>query len=85
MIFNIVDRRTRLFRWRTVNAIVEATSHDNTVADSDQMEAGDDDVVYDAREGISIAEAVAWAQSFPGPVTLFLYDEGKGTTPEISH
>jgi hypothetical protein len=80
MIFNIVDKRSRRFRWKNVNAIAEATSHDNFVADSDQIKARDDDLTYAERNNISVAEAVAWAQSFPGPITLFLYDAGKRTT-----
>jgi len=78
MIWNIVDRRHRRFRWGRVNAVVEATSHDNSVADSDQIEPARDDVDYDERIGVSLAEAVTWAQQFPGPVTLYLYDEGEG-------
>jgi hypothetical protein len=79
VIYNIIDGRDRKHRWRSVKAIVEATSHDNRVPDSDQVQVHADDVSYDEREGISVSEAVAWAQSFPGPVTLFLYDEGRGT------
>lgn len=87
MIWNIVDRRTRRYRWNRINAIAEATSHDNSRSDGDQAESGPDDIVYDQREGISLADAIAWANSLPGGVTLFLYDEGRGTTaaPKISN
>ena len=84
MIWNVVDHRRRRFRWRKVNAVVEATSHDNRVADGDQVEPAANDEVYDARIGVSIAEAVAWAQQFPGPVTLYLYDEGGGPEEVVS-
>jgi hypothetical protein len=81
MIWNIIDRRKRPYRWRCINAIVEATSHDNGPhKDGDQAESGPDDVGYLQREGISLADAIAWANSLPGGVTLFLYDEGRGTT-----
>ena len=80
MIWNIIDSRKNRYRWRRTNAIVEATSHDNSKSDSDQAEGGADDVVYDQREGISLADAIMWANSLPGGVTLFLYDEGRGTT-----
>ena len=80
MIHNIVDNRTRPYRWRRINAIIEATAHDNSCADSDQQPESDDDVVYQQREGISLAEAVHWAMSARSPVTLYLYDEGAGTT-----
>lgn len=81
MIVNIIDNRTRPYRWKSITAIVEAAFHDNSVADSDQTESqgGDIDVDYDSLEGVSLAEAVAWAQSFEGNVTLFLYDLGDGT------
>src|SRR5262245_48468334 len=80
MICNIIDRRKRPFRWKRINAIVEPTWHDEGVPDSDQAERGPDDLVYDQREGISLADAIAWANSLPESVTLFLYDAGSGTT-----
>lgn len=81
-IANIIDKRTRPYRWKHVTAIVEATFHDNTGVDSDQAESQGDtvDVDYDSLEDVSLAEAVAWAQSFEGNVTLFLYDLGDGTS-----
>ena len=82
MIWNIVDRRTRRNRWKRINAIAEATSQDNSCGDSDQAESGSDDTVYEEREGISLANAIEWANSLPGGVTLFFYDEGRGITPE---
>ena len=79
MIHNIIDQRRRRYRWRKINAIIEATAHDNGCVDSDQQPASDDDVTYQQREGISLADAVRWAMSAPSPVTLFLYDEGDGS------
>lgn len=80
MIWNIVDHRTRPYRWKTVNAIVEAVEHDNSCADSDQAPESDVMTVvdYDALEAVSVNEAVAWAMGQPCPVTLYLYDEGEG-------
>jgi len=81
MLWNIVDRRTRQYRWKTVNAIVEAVEHDNSCADADQAPEADAMVCVDyaAREGVSVNEAVRWAMGQPCPVTLFLYDEGDDT------
>ena len=76
MIYNIVDQRRRRYRWRRIDAIIEATSHDNSCADSDQHPPSDNDVVYSERKGISLREAIAWANEHPSPVTLYLYDEG---------
>jgi hypothetical protein len=78
MIFNIVDRRKRVFRWREINAIIEATSHDNSCNDSDQMPPSADDLTYEELKGASLQEAVAWADSQPSAVTLYLYDKGEG-------
>ncbi|WP_404710687.1 hypothetical protein [Sphingomonas sp. MMS24-J13] len=80
MICNIVDRRTRPYRWREVNAIIEATSHDNACKDADQQPPTDDDLTYDQRENVTLAEAVAWANAESSAVTLYLYDKGAGTT-----
>jgi hypothetical protein len=83
LIYNIIDHRERPYRWKRINAIIEATSHDNTVADTDIAEPPPPEVemIYDQREGISLNEAISWAHAEICPVTLYLYDEGKGTTP----
>jgi hypothetical protein len=84
MISNIVDRRKRVYRWKTVNAIIEAVEHDNSCADADQAPEADVSTIvdYDQLEGVSVQQAVAWANEQTCPVTLYLYDEGKGTTSE---
>ena len=82
MIANVIDKRARPYRWQKVTAIVEATWHDNSVTDSDQAQpaaAPDEDVAYDAIEGVPLGEAIVWAQSFPGAVTLYISDDGEGT------
>ena len=79
MIWNIVDRREREYRWKCINAIVEPTWHDNSAKDADQADSWPDEFEYDERESISLFEAINWAGSLPYPVTLYLYDEGKGT------
>ena len=79
MIYNIIDKRTRPYRWREVNAIIEATSHDNACKDADQQQPTDDDLTYDERENITLAEAIEWANKESSPVTLYLYDKGAGT------
>ena len=81
MIWNVIDRRKRAYRWTKINAIVEATWHDNSVNDGDIAPVVDDqgEVTYDQKEGISVHEAINWANSQTCPVTLYLYDEGTGT------
>jgi hypothetical protein len=78
MICNIIDSRKRPYRWKSVNAVIEATSHDNTVDDADERPEGPEDIVYEERKHVSVEEAVAWANSQPSAVTMFLYDEGDG-------
>ena len=84
MIWNIIDRRERVHRWKRVNAIIEAVEHDNSCVDADQ--APDFDVMevidYEQREGVSVSDAVEWATQQRCPVTLYLYDEGRGTAKE---
>jgi len=80
MLWNIVDRRRRRFRWKTVNAVIESVEQDNACADSDQAPPSDPQltVLYDALEAVSVNEAVIWAMDQACPVTLYLYDEGEG-------
>ena len=74
MIANIIDNRKRRFRWKKVNAVVEATCHDNATDDADEALHHPDSPVYDSRLAISVADALAWANEMSGAVTLFLYD-----------
>ena len=67
-----------------MNAIVEAVEHDNSCLDADQAPESDPTLVvdYDALEGVSVEEAVRWASGQRCPVTLFLYDAGRGFKAE---
>ena len=78
MLWNIIDHRERPYRWKHVNAVIEATSNDNGVEDADEVDIHDDDVIHDQRAYITLADAVEWAMSQDQPVTLYLYDAGKG-------
>jgi hypothetical protein len=84
MLWNIIDRRTRPYRWRQVNAIVEAIEHDNSCQDADQAPTSAPGIAvdYDEREAVSVQEAVKWAEQQPCPVTLYLYDLGDGFADE---
>jgi len=81
VILNIVDRRRRGHRWKRVNAIVESTWHDNALPDAD---IADRDLThsldYAQCQNVALSDAVAWAQAMPDGVTLYLYDEGRGTS-----
>jgi hypothetical protein len=84
MIWNIIDRRERPYRWREVNAIVEAVEHDNSCRDADQAPEADVATVVDyaSLEAVSVREAIVWANEQRCPVTLYLYDLGRGFADE---
>lgn len=75
MIVNVIDLRSRQYRWASVLAVVEAASKDNTAMDSDKVGSGVGiEIDYAERDGISVREAVLWADRLEGMVTLYLYD-----------
>ena len=76
MIWNIIDERVRRYRWKNVHAIIEASWHDNSVSGADQAlpTTIDTEVTFEEREGVSVNEAVSWANAQTCPVTLFLRD-----------
>jgi hypothetical protein len=80
MITNIIDRRTSAHRWKLVDAIAEATWHDNLAKPSPTHDNAEASIAladtFETRSGVSVAKAVAWASDFPDEVTLYLYDEG---------
>jgi hypothetical protein len=80
MLWNVIDKRTRPYRWRQINAVVEAVEHDNSCDDADQAPQSDPSLTvdYDALEAVSVQEAIAWANQQLCPVTLYLYDLNGG-------
>jgi len=75
VLVNVLDLRERPYRWGAVLAVVEAASHDAEAVDADPVEGPVDvQVDYAERDGISVREAVLWADRMEGPVTLYLYD-----------
>ena len=76
MIWNVIDRRTRPYRWANLNVIIEATYYDNALRDADQVgeNTPETDVVFDERQGIALHDAINWANTQSCPVTLYLYD-----------
>ncbi len=78
MIWNIIDKRKRPYRWQKLNAVIEDTSNDNSVADTDILEADGTGIGYDQKRNVSLHDAVDWAESSTAKVTLYLYDKGDG-------
>jgi hypothetical protein len=81
MIWNVIDRRTRPYRWKCVNAIVEAIEHDNSCNDADLADEAPPSLLidHDKRDGISLREAIEWANQQRCPVTLYIYDADGAT------
>lgn len=83
MIVNMIDLRSRPYRWSEVLAVVESAAKDNAAEDADKVEIGVEvDIDYAEREGISVREAVLWAERLGGKVTLYLYDLESETDEE---
>jgi len=84
VIANIIDKRSRPYRWKRVRAIAEATYHDNSVADADRAAAESEAVDYAELDDMALSEAIAWAQAQPGDITLFIYDAPEVEAPQKS-
>ncbi len=84
MIWNVVDERERRYRWKRVNAVIEPTWQDNACADSDQADKDFSPNPCEARKGVSVADAIAWANGKLHPVTLYLYDADGGRLEHLS-
>ena len=75
MLVNIQDLRERPYRWSSVLAIAESATEDNSAEDSDKVEpSGISQIDYAEKDGVSVREAVQWAERLDGMVSLTLYD-----------
>lgn len=75
MIVNVIDLRENAYRWKSVLAVVESATKNNEADGGDRVEATVGvEIDYAEREGISVRDAVLWAESLQGMVTLYLYD-----------
>ncbi|MDA8586782.1 hypothetical protein N9L47_11040 [Rhodobacteraceae bacterium] len=83
MLANVHDLRERPYRWKTVLAVVQSASKDNVAEDSDRVNSKlGVEIDYAEREGISVRDAVLWAEGMGGMVTLYLYDVDPESTPD---
>lgn len=79
MIWNIIDKRRRPYRWREINTVIENVAHDNSCQDTDIFDEENEAApLCEDRKNILLHEAVEWAETQPGKVTLYLYDKGDG-------
>ena len=75
MLVNVMDLRERPLRWSRILAVVQSAADDAAAEDADPVpDAGDIRIDYAEREGISVRDAILWAERLDGMVTLHLYD-----------
>jgi hypothetical protein len=74
MILNVIDDRKLRYRWEHINAVAEPTWHDNQCPDADQTTPTKNELAYEERAGISVKEAIEWANNLTYSVTLYLSD-----------
>jgi hypothetical protein len=80
MLVNMIDLREQEYRWSRVMAVLESATKNNEAEGADHVKPGlGIEIDYAERTGISVREAVLWAEKTDGPLTLYLYDdEDKG-------
>lgn len=75
MLINVLDLRERPYRWNNVLAVAENAAEDATADDADPVPQNSlAQIDYAEREGISVREAILWAEKLDGLVTLSIYD-----------
>jgi len=75
MLVNLIDLRANQYRWKAVLAVVESAAKNNDADGADRVETNMGvEIDYAEREGISVRDAVLWAEQLQGKVTLYLYD-----------
>ncbi|MEM8804284.1 MAG: hypothetical protein AAFY06_12635 [Pseudomonadota bacterium] len=75
MIVNVIDLREKLYRWKSVLAVVESAAKNNEAADADKVDMSVGvEIDYAERENISVRDAFLWAEGLQGKVTLYLHD-----------
>ncbi len=80
MLVNVLDLRERPYRWSSVLAVVQAATKDNVAEDADVIQSKMGvEIDYAERDGLSVRDAVLWAERLDGMVTLYLYDRDPET------
>jgi hypothetical protein len=74
---SMIDSRSRRHRSHHLRATVEPSAHYNLCELRRGYETANacaGGSLYAEREGLTVRQAVAWAESVPGPLTLYLSD-----------
>ncbi|MEM7753513.1 MAG: hypothetical protein AAF230_08880 [Pseudomonadota bacterium] len=78
MLMNVIDLREKPYRWKTVVAVLESAAKNNTAQDADPVETMEGvEIDYAERDGLTVREAILWAEQLQGKVTLYLYDQDR--------
>ena len=57
-------------------AVLESATKNNEAEEADQVKPGlGIEIDYAERTGLSVREAMLWAEKTDGPLTLYLYDD----------
>ena len=83
---NVIDLREKPYRWKNVVAVVESAAKNNVAIDSDAVEnTAGVEIDYAERGDLNVRDAILWAESLQGKVTLYIYDQDRAcrtsTTP----
>lgn len=78
MLINVIDHRTKPYRWRSVDVALEPTHHDNSVKDSDRAAKSEvhEGLGYEELERVPLSDALEWAGRQKYDATLYIYDAG---------
>ena len=75
MIVNVIDLRENPFRWGRIMAVAEDAGRATVSVDGDRLpQSADVAIDYAERDGVSVHEALRWAEGLPAPAVLTLYD-----------
>lgn len=78
MIVNVIDLREKLYRWKSILAVVESAAKNNEAEEADPVDISIGvEIDYAEREGVSVRDAFLWAENLQGKVTLYLHDYDK--------
>lgn len=78
MIQNIIDNRKFRYKSSDINIVLEPCFQDNNCENAEQFEVDSGLPSYIEMENTSIKEAIDKANTYLGPMTIYLYDKGCG-------
>jgi len=73
---NVLDLREKPYRWSDILAVAQNAAGFNAAEDGDKIPENGDyiQIDYAERDGVSVCEAILWAERLDGMITLTIYD-----------